>query len=427
MASAALIQDFRYETSVFQNNDFLADLGVDENLVRDLFLKHAYTAGTSSIRSIAASLKLPLHLAEFLFRKLKSDQLIEVRGTLGEDFHFVLTQPGKTKALERLQISKYVGPVPVPLAQYEATVRAQIGRTRLNRNRLLDAYRDLSLPANLLAQLGPALVAQKSMFLYGPSGTGKSSLAERILRIYDDRVAVPYAIEVDGNIIAVYDPAVHEAVGVQRAEDDPRWVFCKRPSIMVGGELVPAMLELQKEADAGRYIAPLHMKANNGIFVVDDFGRQMISPRELLNRWIVPLDRRVDYLTMNGAKFAVPFEVFVVFSTNLDPKDLADEAFLRRIPNKILVDAISPELFGEIVQRRLHASGWASDAGAADYLRDVCKDRGGDLRPCYPRDLLQIVGSIAEFEERTPRLTRLAVDQAAELYYGKMQQSSTVH
>lgn len=406
-------------TELFRPPDTLDGLDVPESLVCDLFLKHAYNAGNTSIRAMAQMLCLPLHLAEMVFRRLKGQHLIEVRGTFGEDFTFVLTQTGKTAAIERMQISRYLGPVPVSLAQYEAAVRAQVARTRLNRERLVRAYQDLSVPLDLLLKLGPALVAQKSMFLYGPSGTGKSSLAERVLRIYDDRIAVPMAVTIDGNIIMVFDPAVHKPVPTQRADDDPRWVFCERPSVIVGGELVPAMLEVQKEADTGRYIAPLHMKANNGIFVIDDFGRQMVAPRDLLNRWIVPLDRRSDYLTIGGAKFAVPFEVFVVFSTNLNPSDLADEAFLRRIPNKILIDAISAEVFDEIVHKRLESNGWMYEPGAIDYLRGVCETRGGDLRPCYPRDIFNIVASIAEFEERAPRLTESDIDRAADLYYGR--------
>jgi hypothetical protein len=422
-SSCSVNGEFRAEnhTHLLRAPETFAEIGIEESVITDLFLKHAYIAGNCSIRSLAVSLRLPVHLTEALFRSLKSNQMIEVRGTIGDDFAFVLSPAGKTKATERFQISRYSGPVPVPLVQYEATVRAQVARTHLNRDRLAKAYQDLSVPADLLHRLGPALVAQKSMFLYGPSGTGKSSLAERILRIYDDRIAVPYAVEVDGNMIAVFDPAVHQPVGEQRADDDPRWVFCKRPSIIVGGELVYGMLELQREAETGRFIAPLHMKANNGIFVIDDFGRQMISPRDLLNRWIVPLDRRIDYLTINGAKVAIPFEVFVVFSTNLDPKELADEAFLRRIPNKILVNSISAEVFGDIVKKRLQANGWSADAGATEYLTEVCRIRGGDLRPCYPRDILQIISSIAEFEEQTPKLTRTAVNQAAELYYGQLQ------
>jgi hypothetical protein len=188
---------------------------------------------------------------------------------------------------------------------------------------------------------------------------------------------------------------------------------------VVGGELVPEMLEMQRQIDGGLYMAPLHMKANNGIFIVDDFGRQQIAPRDLLNRWIVPLDRRVDYLAINGVKFPVPFEVFVVFSTNLDPMELADEAFLRRIPNKILVDSVTAEIFDEIVRRRLEKNPWPVDPGATRHLREVCVEKGGSLRPCFPRDLFNIMESIAEFEERPPSVTAEDVNRAADLYWAK--------
>jgi predicted ATPase with chaperone activity len=256
------------------------------------------------------------------------------------------------------------------------------------------------------------------MFLYGPSGTGKSSLAERLLRVFSEPVAIPYAVEVEGNIVTVFDPAVHTPVANPPPDRDRRLVYCARPCIIVGGELVAGMLEAHREGASGSYTAPLPMKANNGVFVIDDFGRQLISPRDLLNRWIVPLDRRVDYLTLdNGQKFETPFEVFVVFSTNLKPTELADEAFLRRIPNKILVDAVSGDVFDEIVRRRLEAEQWTSDPGSAGYLRELCKTRGGDLRPCYPRDIFRIIESIASFEERSPALTDLDIDRAAELYF----------
>src|SRR5579863_5359865 len=285
------------------------ELGIGTGLVHDLFLKHAYNMGNCTIGSLARSLRLSAGLVEPLFHKLKSQQLIEVRGMQGEDFAFVLSQAGKVAALERMQVSRYCGPAPVSLAQYEAAVRSQFARTGLNRQKLARLYEDLTLSPAMLEQLGPALVAQNSMFLYGPSGTGKSSLAERLLRVYEDRIAVPWAVEVDGNIVSVFDPEVHRRTSTQRGDDDPRWVFCSRPCVVVGGELVAEMLELQRESETGNYIAPLHMKANNGIFVIDDFGRQMIKPQELLNRWIAPLDRRTDFLTLNGAKFAIPFEV----------------------------------------------------------------------------------------------------------------------
>ena len=174
----------------------------------------------------------------------------------------------------------------------------------------------------MLDQLGPAIISQNSIFVYGPTGNGKTSLAERMLRVYQDAVLIPYAVEVDSQIISLYDPVVHQPLENDDEDADPRWILCKRPCIVVGGELIPSMLELRLDEASGIYAAPLQMKANNGILIIDDFGRQLMSPRDLLNRWIVPLDRRVDYLTLRyGVKFQIPFELMVVFSTNLEPSD----------------------------------------------------------------------------------------------------------
>ncbi|MGA2711588.1 MAG: AAA family ATPase [Bryobacteraceae bacterium] len=410
---------------MFSSPAAIENLGIPEILVHDLFLKHVSLAGTCTMRSIAGTLKLSVDLIHTVFHRMKSQQLIEVKGMVGDDYSFSLSPAGKNAAQERMRVSRYAGPVPVSLAQYESAVRAQIARFPINRKTLCEAYRDLTLGSELLDQLGPALVSRRSMFLFGPSGTGKSSLAERLFRISHDSVAVPYTIEVDGNMVVMFDPSVHTRTDSAPPDHDPRWVFCSRPSIIVGGELVPGMLELQRDPETGSYVAPMHMKANNGVFVIDDFGRQMISPRDLLNRWIVPLDRRLDYLSMsNGLKFAIPFEVFVVFSTNLNPTELADEAFLRRIPNKILVDAIPPQAFDEIVRRRLESMGWPAEPEAAVHLRELCKERGGDLRPCYPRDVFRIIESIALFEERTPALSVMDIDRAGELYFGRLATAS---
>lgn len=406
---------------MFDSPSSVQGLGIPETLVHDLFLKHVVQAGTCTLRSISGTLKLSIELIHSLFHRMKSMQLIEVKGMVGEDYSFCLSQAGKNAAQERMHVSRYAGPVPVSIDHYHKAVRSQVARLPVNRETLRQAYSDLILGSDLLNQLGPALVSQRSMFLFGPSGTGKSSLAERLFRVSRDAIAVPYAIEVDGSVVVLYDPAVHQRVDAPPEDADPRWVFCSRPSIIVGGELVPGMLELQRDAETGSYVAPMHMKANNGVFVIDDFGRQLISPRDLLNRWIVPLDRRVDYLAMsNGMKFAIPFEVFVVFSTNLNPSELADEAFLRRIPNKILVDAIRDDAFDEIVQRRLESCRWPAEPEAVAHLRQLCKDRGGDLRPCYPRDVFRIIESISLYEERQPALNIVDIDRAAELYFGRL-------
>lgn len=402
----------------FANPETISGLGLKTSLITDLFLKHALAAGNNTIVEISKTLKIATAHAEAVFHLLKAQQLIEVRGMYGDDYSFTLSGAGKKIALERMNVSGYVGPLPVPLAHYELAVRSQIGRTRVNRQVLSRAFHDLSLAPDLIGRLGPAIVSRSSMFLYGPSGTGKSSLAERLLRVFDDVIAIPWAVEVEGNIISVFDYSVHREAGEAPSDHDPRWQLCLRPSIIVGGELVSSMLELQRNPETGAYLAPLHMKANNGVFIIDDFGRQMISPRDLLNRWIVPLDRRIDYLsTSTGTKFPIPFEVFVVFSSNLQPAELGDEAFLRRIRNKIFIDASEPKIFDEIVTRQIRSLGWKCELGSLEHLRRVCVQHGGDLRPCYPGDIFKIIESAAEFEEREPIVAEDYIDQAADIYF----------
>jgi predicted ATPase with chaperone activity len=244
-----------------------------------------------------------------------------------------------------------------------------------------------------------------------------------LIRVYEDTVLIPYAVEVDGQIIIYYDPVVHHRVEEDDHEPDhdPRWVRCQRPCIIAGGELVPSMLDLRMDEASGIYAAPLQMKANNGILVIDDFGRQLIPPRDLLNRWIVPLDRHVDYLMLRyGVKFQIPFDMMVVFATNLDPASLADEAFLRRIQNKILVEEITPGVFDEILRRCTLAKNIAYDQDMADYLRYLClRDGRSVLRACYPADISRVLLSISEYEGRPPRLTRTDLERAVNLYFAR--------
>ena len=265
------------------------------------------------------------------------------------------------------------------------------------------------------------MISQSSIFVYGPTGNGKTSLAERMLRVYQDAVLIPYAIEVDNQIISLYDPVVHQKLPMDDPEIDPRWVLCKRPCIVVGGELIPSMLELRLDEASGIYSAPLQMKANNGILIIDDFGRQLMSPRDLLNRWIVPLDRRVDYLTLRyGVKFQIPFELMVVFSTNLDPQDLADEAFLRRIHNKIYVEAVTQQAFDQIFERVVTARRVPHEPDSAEFLRKICLREGRtELRACYPNDLLNILASIGRYENRPVTMNKADLERAAALYFAK--------
>src|ERR1039458_1979929 len=305
--------------------DALADLDISPTLVQDLFVRTVREQGQSSLGSLRERLKLPHMVLEPVFRQLRQQAYLDVKGMQGNDYHFGLTAAGKALAAERASICAYAGPAPVSLVAYDRAVRVQAARVRVSRDSLRQALGDLVLPENLLDQLGPALISQKALFLYGPTGNGKTSLAERLLRVYEDAVLIPYALEMSGYVITLFDPVLHRPLAEQPDDLDARWVLCHRPSVAAGGELVSEMLELRSDASSGIYSAPLQMKANNGILVIDDFGRQVISPRDLLNRWIVPLDRRVDYLTLHhGQKLCIPFEVMVVFATNLDPSELAD-------------------------------------------------------------------------------------------------------
>ena len=400
----------------------LADLDISPTLVQDLFMRTVREQGTSSLGSLRERLKLPHMVLEPVFRQLRQQSYLDVKGMQGNDYYFGLTAAGKALALERASICAYAGPAPVSLPAYERAVRLQAAHVQVNRDSLSQALGDLVLPDSLLDQLGPALISQKALFLYGPTGNGKTSLAERLLRVYQDAVLIPYALEISGYVITLFDPVLHRPLAAQPDDLDARWLLCHRPSVAVGGELVSEMLELRSDASSGIYSAPLQMKANNGILVIDDFGRQVISPRDLLNRWIVPLDRRVDYLTLHhGQKLCIPFEVMVVFATNLDPSELADEAFLRRIHNKIYVEPVSPECFHEILARVLAERRLACDAPAAAYFAELCLRRGDALKACYPADLCDILMWRSQYEGRPPQVTRAELDHAADLYFTRAQ------
>ena len=401
--------------------DALADLDISPTLVQDLFVRTVREQGQSSLGSLRERLKLPHMVLEPVFRQLRQQAYLDVKGMQGNDYHFGLTAAGKALAAERASICAYAGPAPVSLVAYDRAVRVQAARVRVSRNSLRQALGDLVLPENLLDQLGPALISQKALFLYGPTGNGKTSLAERLLRVYEDAVLIPYALEMSGYVITLFDPVLHRPLAEQPDDLDARWVLCHRPSVAAGGELVSEMLELRSDASSGIYSAPLQMKANNGIFIIDDFGRQLMSPRDLLNRWIVPLDRRVDYLMLRyGVKFQIPFELMVVFSTNLEPSDLADEAFLRRIHNKIFVDAVDEKAFDQIFHRVVSRFNIPFESDSSEYLRKLCLREGRtELRACYPADICNILISIGKYEGRPPYMSKSELERASALYFAK--------
>jgi hypothetical protein len=401
--------------------DRLEDLGVPRSVVADLILRYLWLHGSGTLAALNETLKLSFPVLETLFHQFRNQQLLEVKGMAGNDYAFTLTASGRAQASSRNEICQYVGPAPVSIQQYAKVVKAQAAHVRLSRESLRSAFDDLVLPDGLLDQLGPSLIGHQSLFLYGGTGNGKTSIAERILRIYHDAVVIPYAVEVDGHIITLFDPVVHRRLPFHDELVDPRWAVCERPCITVGGELSAPMLELRLDEATRVFISPCQMKANNGILIIDDFGRQMLAPRDLLNRWIVPLDRRVDYLTLSsGMKFQVPFELMVVFSTNLNPHDLADEAFLRRIQTKVLVDNISPEIFDKIFQRVMSNNQVPTEPDCAAHLRECCAGYTAKvLRACYPVDIYRLVKAISEYEGRPVRMTKVNIDRAVGLYFAK--------
>jgi hypothetical protein len=414
----------------------LEDVDVSENLLVDIALRHVNARGVATIHLLAKLMRLPLEFTEALFRHLRDQQYLEVKRSVGEDFVFSLSPAGRKMAAERALASRYTGPAPVSLKEWTTAVRAQAARTLVTLEKLRRAFTDIVIEDRFLDELGPALISRNAIFLYGPPGTGKTTIAERLGRVFEDAVVVPWAVEVDGQVIMLADPAVHQQLDLadldpgagpptgndgcneEGFEIDPRWVLCRRPFVAVGGELTTGMLDLQKDESSGAYSAPLQMKANNGILLIDDFGRQMMSPRDLLNRWIVPLDRRIDFLSLgSGGKFDVPFEIQIVFSTNLAPHELADEAFLRRIPNKIFVDATNADQFDQIFRQTCTAVGMAWEPGSEEFLRELCLKHSPDLRPCFPRDFCNAIRAITIYEHREPAITRRDLERAAALYF----------
>jgi hypothetical protein len=398
----------------------LESLDLPWSVVVDLTARRLNLDGVASLTSLAAKLKLPYAVIEAVFRYFQKEKMVEIRGSDGEGFNLSLTAAGHKFAADRMSICHYAGPAPVSLESYSAVVRTQSARPKVTREHLRHVFADLVVENNVLDLIGPALISQKSLFLFGPSGNGKTSLAERLVKVYADAVVIPYAVEVDGQIISVYDPVIHQKVDFECFEMDPRWIVCQRPAVIVGGELTYDMLELRLDPTTNIYAAPVQMKANNGILVVDDFGRQIIATNSLLNRWILPLDRRVDYLALSyGLKFQVPFELMLVFATNLEPSSLLDPAFLRRLPNKILISPVSGRSFLDIFRREAERQGFEYDPLIADSILSICLRLGGEtLRACYPRDICNISRCINEYESRPNQLSPAILERAAILYFG---------
>jgi len=414
----------------------LADTGLNLLNVADLVLKVLYFGGYMAGHQIADIVKLPyVGVLDGVMDFLKKEKFAEIKGTggVGESgYQWVITGVGTTKAREAMERSQYAGAAPVTLTQYVNSMHLQ------NKDRLIvhepemrECLKNLVVSEDQMSKIGAAINSGRSVFMYGAPGNGKTSVAETVGRlVLGDELWVPYAFDVDGQIVRVFDSVNHEIIedtgrprGLTGVAPDTRWVKIKRPMIMVGGELTLSGLDLVYDPVNKYYEAPFQVKANGGLFLIDDFGRQLVRPRDLLNRWIVPLEKGADFLTLStGRKIEMPFFVLIVFSTNIDPRDLVDEAFLRRIRHKIEFTDPTLEQFRDIFERVCKAKGITYDESALKYLikKWYIDVDNRPLRAVHPRDILNQLIDIATYYNRPPVLTKEMIDKAASSYFVRL-------
>lgn len=414
----------------------LAATGLPLDFIADLAIKHILHMGEFRLADLARRLGLPAALLDEVVEQLRREKLVEVRSAaqfVKSSFRFVITELGKVRAGELLEICRYTGPAPVTLEDYREMVESQSIRNILvDEKAARAAFAEIVISDSLIRRLGPAISSGAPIFIYGPAGNGKTTIAEAIGNALPETVYIPFTVLVGGQLISVFDPINHtpataadpaaQAAAEMQDQADGRWIRIHRPVVITGGELTMRMLDLEFNPIAKFYEAPLQMKANNGLFIVDDFGRQQISPQQLLNRWIVNLDRQIDFLSLHtGMKFEIPFDQLVIFATNLEPRTLVDDAFLRRIRYKIKIDHPTDSEFRRIFERVCQMNDLPYDDRACDHLIDHWYRRHGlPLNACHPRDLVGHILDHSRYTCQPPRMTREALDRACENYFVEM-------
>jgi DNA-binding PadR family transcriptional regulator len=409
----------------------IREAGLTDTEIESLTLKYLLARGDMTGREIAEQIRIPFVLLDQLMRQLKLDQLLIYRGSAPmNDYIYQLTDLGRERAKRYLDHCTYYGAAPVALSEYITAIEAQsLTRQHPTEEDLGNAFSDIIVNKKMLARLGPAINSGRGMFLFGSAGNGKTTIAERVTRAFGQFIWIPRAIGIDGEILRLFDPVNHEECPPpansalwNTSNIDRRWVRIRRPTIVVGGELTMESLEVCLNRATGISEAPLQLKSNCGTLVIDDFGRQKMSTDQLLNRWIVPLEKRYDYLNLpNGKKIQVPFDQLIVFSTNLEPRDLVDEAFLRRIPYKIEVINPSEEEFRNLFKFMCPKLGFEYDEAPLNYLIEThYKAKNRPFRACQPRDLLTQVKNHCFYQKLKPRMTCEYFDLAVENYFAVM-------
>jgi predicted ATPase with chaperone activity len=411
----------------------IAETGLSEQFIEALLCRHLAMIGGNSGRRLAAAICLPLRLVVPILESMRNRKLLTHAGTAPlNDYNYILTESGHEQARGHLRQSAYVGPAPVPLAEYVDSVEAQsIADEAPSRQKLLEACRNISVEPKIFDLLGPALNSCAGMFLYGAPGNGKSTLARCVTSCFGQSIWIPHTIIESGEIIKFYDTQFHKALPEERdsllraATIDRRWIRVERPTVVVGGELTLDNLELRFNRDRNVNEAPLQLKSNCGCLLIDDFGRQRIAPGELLNRWIVPLESRHDFLTLpSGRKIQVPFQQLIIFSTNLEPEDLVDEAFLRRIPYKIHMTDPTDLEFHHLFKLYCAKFGCEYRKDVVNFLLEKhYRQPGRAKRRCHARDLLMQVRNYCRYHGHELELRPEYLDSAVETYFAMVLKS----
>ncbi len=392
----------------------LSETGLSETFVADLIAKHLFDRGTLSLGELSTSVALAGSIIEGVLNFMRTEARVEVRPGQASSagLAYTLTERGRLTALDAMMRSGYLGPAPVPLKYYARIARAQtIHKRSVTRDSMCAAFDDVVLDPDLLDRLGPALNSGRAMFLYGPAGTGKTYISQRLSRLFCQPTLIPHAIAIDESVVQVFDPLIHKRLQQKPVNNnlklekghDPRFLICERPVAITGGELTSEMLEVHYDPSTRLYEAPLQLKANNGLFIIDDMGRQKVSPAAVFNRWIVPMEEKRDYLTLgSGRHFTVPFDIVLIFSTNIHPLELAEEAFLRRIGYKIEFGTLTVEQYAHIWRAACRTYNVEYNPQVLDYLiNELHTRRHVALLPCHPRDLLGMAVDHAVYEENS--------------------------